>query len=270
MTGLCLWSGTLAGHDLWTRIRAAGRTGFGSLSVAPWELAAVLAGGDDRRLAGELGRHGVRLGCLDPVPTWLPGPVPAHPAHRVHVTVPAGRCLELAERFGIGLVNAIDVSWRPLPGAAPSYLAEFAAQAGRRGITVVVEAQVYSAIPSLAAAADLCRAAGPELRLLVDAWHFCRDRTSQIADLRSGRVGALQLADGPAHAGADPVVESTTGRRMPGDGSFPLAELAASVPPDCLVGPEVFTARVPVDRADEVAATALASTRRVLPALRPS
>ena len=55
-----------------------------------------------------------------------------------------------------------------------------------------------------------------------------------------------------------------------GDGSFPLAELATSVPPDCLVGPEVFTARVPVDRVAEVAATALTTTRGVQPALTPS
>lgn len=269
MTGLCLWAGTLAGHDLWTRIRAAGSAGFCSLSVAPVELAAVVAAGDCGRLDKELASYGLRLSCLDPVPTWLPDPVPAHPAHLIHASIAATYCLELAERFGIGLVNAIDVTWQPLPGTAASLLADFAEQADRRGVTVVVEPQVYSAIPTLTTALDLCAAAGPNVLPMVDAWHFTRDPTSRIADLQIAGVGALQLSDGPAaRTAADLVTESTRGRLMPGHGSFDLLELVAAVPPGCLVGPEVFTAGVSPDRVDGVAVTAAATTLGVLLAAR--
>jgi sugar phosphate isomerase/epimerase len=269
MTDLCLWSGTLSGHDIWTRIRAAGRAGFTSLSVAPCELLDVLATGDEDRLEKELATHAVHIGCLDPVPTWLPNPVPAHPAHRVHATVPASRCLDLAERFGIGLVNAIDVTWRPLPAAAGSLLAEFAEQAVRRGVRVLVEAQIYSAIPNLATALGLCREAGPNVLPMVDSWHFSRDHGSRLDDLREHRIGALQLSDGPRlNGGADLVTESTTARLMPGQGGFDLVDLVAAMPADCLadclVGPEVFSPGVPSDRVDDVAGTAFATTRGVL------
>src|SRR6266545_3089287 len=243
MTGLCLWSGTLAGHDVWTRIRAAGRAGFASLSVAPNELATVVADGDEGRLDAELDTYALRLACLDPVVAWLPDPVPAHPAHRVYASVGAAQCLDLAERFGIRLVNVIDVTWRRLPSTASPCLAEFAARAARRGIGVVVEAQVYSAIPNLATALDLCRGTGPNVSLMVDAWHFFRDGTNRIADL---------------------VAESSTGRLMPGRGGFDLTRLATAIPPGCLVGPEVFTSRVPVARTYDVAMTALTTTRDVL------
>ncbi len=264
MTGLCLWSGTLAGHDVWTRIRAAGRAGFASLSVAPNELATVVADGDEGRLDAELDTYALRLACLDPVVAWLPDPVPAHPAHRVYASVGAAQCLDLAERFGIRLVNVIDVTWRRLPSTASPCLAEFAARAARRGIGVVVEAQVYSAIPNLATALDLCRGTGPNVSLMVDAWHFFRDGTNRIADLAGLPVGALQVSDGPAWCGGDLVAESSTGRLMPGRGGFDLTRLAAAIPPGCLVGPEVFTSRVPVARTYDVAMTALTTTRDVL------
>ncbi|MER7004778.1 sugar phosphate isomerase/epimerase [Dactylosporangium sp. NPDC000555] len=266
MTSLCLWAGTLAGHDLWTRIRAAGRAGFAGLSVAPAELDAVLVVGDEPRLRAELTRCGVALACLDPVASWLPDPVAAHPAHRVHAAMSAARCLELGERFGITLLNAIDVTWRALPHAAGAHLADFAARARRRGITVAVEAQVSSGIPNLAAAYELCLAAGPDVRLTIDTWHFFRDPRNRIADVPPEAVGALQLADGPATPGADPVVESTTGRLMPGEGSFALRRLlAATAPhPRCPVGPEVFTTPVPAARAAEVALRARDATERTL------
>jgi sugar phosphate isomerase/epimerase len=267
MTALCLWAGTLAGHDLWTRVRAAARAGYAGLSVAPVELAAVVAAGDERRLRAELARHRLRLACLDPVAAWIPDPVAAHPAHRVHASVNAARCLDLAERFGIDLVNAIDVTWRPLPAEAGAYLADFAARARRRGVRVVVEAQVYSAIPHLPAALELCRAAGPDVRLTVDAWHVFRDPRNRLGDLPAGAVGAVQLADGPAAPDGDPVVASTTRRRLPGDGDLDLPALVDAITPiapACPVGPEVFTAPVPAAEVDAVAARALVATRRLL------
>lgn len=264
ITDLCLWSGTLAGHDLWTRIRAAGQAGFASLSVAPYELDEVVAAGASGRLAAELTTHSVRLSCLDPIATWLPDPVPAHPAHAVHASIEVARCLDLAQQFGIGLVNAIDVTWGRLPDAAADGLADLAARASRCGITVVVEAQTYSAIPDLATALELCRAAGSNVRPLLDAWHFFRAATAQPADLDGVPIGAVQLSDGPAHAAGDLVAESVTGRLKPGRGDFDLAALIAAIPPGCVVGPEVFTSPVAVDRVDDVTRTALTATREVL------
>jgi hypothetical protein len=107
--------------------------------------------------------------CLDPVASWLPDPVAAHPAHRVHAALPATRHLDLAERFGITVLNAVDVTWRALPPAAGGHLADLAARARQRGIAVAVEAQVPSGIPNVAAAYELpCgrtgRAAAPDPR----------------------------------------------------------------------------------------------------------
>ena len=79
----------------------------------------------------------------------------------------------------------------------------------------MVEAQVYSGIPDLTTAAELCRQAGPDVALMVDSWHFFRG-VPDFEALRAvpgGRIMGIQLNDAPRQPGADLLVESMDARQ---------------------------------------------------------
>lgn len=249
MTG-CLYAGTLPGVDLRTRVAVAGAAGFDAVSISPPEADAVVGSGRSPELLELLellDHHRIRLGCLDPVVGWVPGVRPAHPAHASFASFSAETCVGLAERLGIPLLNAIDVGWESLPDSAPAGLADLVERARRSGTEVALEFQIYSAVPDLAAAVQLCHSSGAEL--MIDAWHLFRSG-AVIEDLRIGngsrdtgqvRVRGLQLSDGPPLPGADPVTESTQARLLPGQGCFDLIGLLRAVgadDPD--IGVEVF------------------------------
>ncbi|WP_157683519.1 sugar phosphate isomerase/epimerase family protein [Microlunatus soli] len=270
MTG-CLYAGTLPGVDLGTRIAVAGESGFESVSISPPEAAGFLDHGRSAELIELLDRHRMRLGCLDPVVGWVPNVRPAHPAHAPFAAFGTERCLEQAERLDIPLLNVIDVGWQPLPEAALAGLAGLVERAGRSGVAVAVEFQVYSAVPDLATAGRLCRGSGADL--MIDAWHFFRSG-AVIDDLRGGpgrvRVRGVQLSDGAAVPGADPVIESTQARLLPGSGGFDLAGLLRVVGPDRpTVGVEVFNRAHTADRSLPVARAAQHGLRETIAAAQP-
>ncbi|UYM03653.1 sugar phosphate isomerase/epimerase family protein [Solicola gregarius] len=266
MTGapLCLWAGTLVGHDLMTRLCAAADAGYASMSASPAELAAAVGADGGRAVRAALDDTGLTLACLDPVVTWVPGAVAAHPAHRAHALVTVQTCLELAERFGIPLLNAVDVTWRPLGHGAWDGFAALAAAAATRGMSVAVEPQVYSGVPDVGSAMDLCSYAGTGTALLVDLWHL--NRMHPPADLTGPSIAAVQVADGPRHAASDPVAESITARLAPGAGQFDLVNQLRTlrVRADVPIGPELFGPAVPDAAVAAHLAEALTTTRAVL------
>ncbi|UPK75796.1 sugar phosphate isomerase/epimerase [Nocardioidaceae bacterium SCSIO 66511] len=257
---VCLWAGTLADHDLITRLHAAAEAEYASLSASPTELVAAVAADDGRAVQEVLDDTGLTLACLDPVATWVPGAVAAHPAHNAHARVTVQTCLELAERFAIPLLNAVDVTWRPLEAEARDGFAELAAAAAKRGVKLAVEPQVYSGVPDLETGVDLCSHAGMGTALLVDLWHL--NRMDSSVDLASLPIAALQVADGPRRAASDLVTESITARLTPGSGEFDLADQLRTlgVRAETPIGPELFGAKVSADDAVAHVAGALTAT----------
>lgn len=261
---LCLWAGTLAGHDLVTRLCAAAEAGYTSVSASPAELAAAVVADGGRAVRAMLDDTGLTIACLDPVVTWVPGAVAAHPAHRAHALVTVQKCLELAERFDIPLLNAVDVTWRPLGDEARDGFADLAAAAAIRGIAVAVEPQVYSGVPDVERAMDLCSYAGTGTALLVDLWHL--NRMDPSPGLGRLPIAAVQVADGPSHAASDLVAESITARLAPGSGEFALVDQLRTlrVRADVPIGPELFGAAVPAAAVTAHVVEALKTTRAVL------
>jgi len=94
---------------------------------------------------------------------------------------------------------------------------------------IAVEFMAFTAIPTLASADAL---APSEAVLLVDALHLTRSggAPADLADIRPGRIGYLQLCDAPAVAPTDLATEARHHRREPGCGELPLLELLDRVP----------------------------------------
>jgi sugar phosphate isomerase/epimerase len=99
-------------------------------------------------------------------------------------------------------------------------------------------------VKSLRAATDVVAAAGrPNLRVLVDALHWVR--AGDITNLKmadAARLGYVQLCDGPLRGPADRVAlihEARNDRLAPGEGEFPLDDLLAAMPSNCVASLEV-------------------------------
>jgi len=118
------------------------------------------------------------------------------------------------------------------------------------GLSVDIENMAWRRIRTFADALGLVEAAGrANAGVLVDALHFFRNG-SDPAELRaapSGRVVSAQLCDaGPvAPTTREAIIaEARGGRRPPGTGALPLADLVANLPDLC-----VFSAEVPMGEA---------------------
>ena len=124
-------------------------------------------------------------------------------------------------------------------------LARLAELAAPFGLTVDLEYMVFSGVKSLRAALAIVEAAAqPNLQVLVDALHWMRAGDT-VADIRAappGRIGYVQLCDGPAlgPSGREALItEARTRRLPPGEGEFPLRALLEAMPPSCPVSIEV-------------------------------
>ena len=109
--------------------------------------------------------------------------------------------------------------------------------AAERGLRPGLEFMKYSAVQTLSAAVRIVRAAGhPAGCVLVDALHLQRSGGSaaELAGVEPELLPYGQLCDGPLNPVWPPDdqarIESRSGRLLPGDGEFPLAELIAALP----------------------------------------
>ncbi|HEY1876892.1 MAG TPA: TIM barrel protein [Rhizomicrobium sp.] len=138
------------------------------------------------------------------------------------------------------------------------------------GLALDLEYMIFSGVRSLGAAIGLVQAAArPNLFVLVDALHWVR--AGDIEAIRSvdrGRLGYLQLCDGPLRGPSDRqalIHEARTNRLAPGEGEFPLDDLLAAMPPGCVASIEV---PLPPGRAPLAHAQALVTAARLLCARR--
>jgi sugar phosphate isomerase/epimerase len=134
------------------------------------------------------------------------------------------------------------------------------------GLVMDLEYMIFSGVKSLRAAMALVETVGrPNLRVLVDALHWAR--AGDIALLKTAdpaRLGYVQLCDGPLRGPADRqalIHEARTSRLAPGEGEFPLDDLLAAMPPNCVASLEV---PLPSGREPQAHARALLEAARTL------
>lgn len=147
----------------------------------------------------------------------------------------------------IGTRRASLVGWDADRGRLVTNLAALCSDAATYGIDVSLEFMPYSAVRTVADAADVLEAVGAaNLDVLVDALHLARSggTPADLHILGPGEIGVLQLCDAPA-VGPPPDKlrdESVNNRLYPGDGNLPLYELLAAVPAEIVIELEIPSA----------------------------
>ncbi len=184
--------------------------------------------------------------------------------HRIGATtgVPH-RLIDAAATVGArALLVVSDVPDRPATEAA---LGEVSAACRAAGIQAAIEYMAWTTPATVADALALARSA--DCQIVVDLLHHARigAGASELRTLAaSGRVGWVQLSDGPATAPADLVHEARHDRLLPGEGELPLAGWLGLAPPGVPVSVEVQQDRL-LDRPPRERARALAAAgQRVL------
>lgn len=146
----------------------------------------------------------------------------------------------------------------------------FCDQAGRVGLSAVIEFVAYRPLATLELAQRIVAETGRENAVIcVDPLHFARSggKPADVKRVAPRLLPYMQLSDGVLFPGEPPAQRKAPGeRRMPGEGTLPLKELLAAMPPGIPLSVEVATAETakmpPVDWARLV----MDRTRRFLAA----
>jgi sugar phosphate isomerase/epimerase len=151
-----------------------------------------------------------------------------------------------------------------------SNIAALAVLAQPFGMGIDIENMAWRKISSFAQAVQLAKDTGAEnVGALVDALHFTRGGglPKDLKDVPQKVVKSFQLCDtvGPRPTSDDALImEARSGRKLPGEGTLPLAKLLTAIPKECVISVEVpMTAGLAEDHARRVYEAAQRTIRDV-------
>jgi sugar phosphate isomerase/epimerase len=155
---------------------------------------------------------------------------PEHP-----LGIPEG-FLEVSARLGAR--NVLVMSAEPDETRTVERFSELCDRAAAYGLHVGLEFAIYTGVRTLAHAAHVvARSKRPNASVLIDALHFSRSGglPAHIAAVDPSLFRYAQICDAsPDMPRPDDtpalIREARTGRRLPGEGALPLAELVAALP----------------------------------------
>jgi sugar phosphate isomerase/epimerase len=234
-----LWSYTFRRSNLVELAGAAAAAGFDCVTTTTALYARSV--GEHPDLCARVEDHGVRVTFIDGLATALPG-----------TNLPPGEatldeCIEMAHAVGAGAINVVHMTGRSMPLAemADAFTAA-CARAAAEELRLAIEFIPETGIPDFATAAAIVREAGASNgSVLLDTWHFARSGgdLATLDDDALSLVGGVQLSDRTPDQAAQPYVPRK-GRKIPGDGSLPLARLTADLRrlhPELPIGVEVLS-----------------------------
>jgi sugar phosphate isomerase/epimerase len=271
---LVLCAGTAPAAGFVERAEAAAGAGFSGLSLFAGDYARARAEGlSDADLRRVLRDQGLVIAELDPLLSWLPGA--AQPG--TGALSAEGRAFQahgeddfyaIADALGgARAINAVLADPPADPEAVAGAFAALCDRAAARGLSVTLEFLPWTRIPDAATAARIVERAGRDNGgVMLDAWHHARSGAAHES-IPAARVAAIQLADAPALAEADPVDETLHRRLLPGAGDSDLVGLLRHLRAGgcgAPVGIEVFSDTLAALPVAEVARRAAAAARRVL------
>lgn len=236
------------------RLAPVAAAGFAGISLLPGDVLRLEEGGMPARdIAARIADAGLAVREMDCIGCWLP----SHTSEEAGVpfagllrTLTPERVIAAAARVGAPSVVVVEMMGTTAPSLdeAAEAFARVCDLAAEHGLDAHIEALPAGNIASVPTAAAIVAAAGrANGGLTIDSWHFFRGG-STLADLAAippGRVMTVQINDGSAHPQGDPLHETMTARRLPGDGAFDLAgfirtlDAIGSTAP---IGVEVFRA----------------------------
>jgi sugar phosphate isomerase/epimerase len=263
-TPLVLWSYTFRDATLPALAAAAAAAGFAHITSTPGQF--MRDGGYDAGLRAQIEDAGVTVTAIDGLCSALPGTPPC--------TRPTGDfsdphepryedCAAIAHALGATLINLVHIGGTPTEiGELGDAFATVCARAADEGLRLGIEFVPGTGIPDLPTAVAVVRAAGAANgSVVLDTWHLARGGGS-LADLdvaSAALVGSMQISDRSPEQDQEPYVPMR-GRKVPGDGALPLAEIVRTVQaarPDVSIGVEVLSDEMdllgPVRGADRLA-----------------
>ena len=272
---LILCSGTLFGHPLSAKIRAAAENGYRGITLWPDDVTQAHSEGlSDADIRQLLADHDQIVVDMDPLLDWTPEAKPKPGEAAVAVT-PEHEFYAIAEAFGARSLNVVQGFGKTLDlDRAAEDLAGVCDRARDHGLIVTIEFLPWSGIPNAAVALDLIRRTGrANATVLVDTWHWFRGGAdlAMLKALPGDKVGSVQLNDAPAEPSSNLILESMVGRLMPGEGVIPIAEVVRvldEIGSQAPLGVEVFHESHARMDATDVAKRAAEATRRVLAVAR--
>jgi sugar phosphate isomerase/epimerase len=266
---LVLCAGSMVRFGFVDTIDAAAAARFDGISV--WKRTCRRArereGIDLDTMRRLLDERGLVVSQVEGTSGWLPGWSPSSPDD-----LGFDEGLDYAHALGARSVLAFVDAPAAEPGILVDAFGRACDRARDRDLDVALEFLPWGAVPSLADALRVVRAAArPNGRIVFDTWHHARSGATALpVDLDPALIGFIQLADGPARPEEDDLVHETMFRRRPpGDGDFGITGTLATLVrlgADCPVGVEVYDQRLADLPARELAATLATASRRVLPA----
>ncbi|MGV0793763.1 sugar phosphate isomerase/epimerase family protein [Mycolicibacterium sp. XJ1819] len=270
---LVLYNGCLVRTAFVDFVSAAASAGFDSISVWPLVFRRAISreGMTPGRMRQALDDAGITCSEIEGCDDWTRRSRPASGADS------RWRRLDFfaaAAALGADTISAVADDGPLSIDIATQGFAELCDDASAFGLRVSLEFVPFTAIPNLATGWRIVREAGrPNAALTIDMCHLIRGGFDDdvLGDIPPEYIRAIQLADGPACAPEDLLLETQYHRALPGTGEFDLATLISALSRRGVrarVGPEMFRAdsdgRLPAD----VAADLYASTRRVLDSAR--
>lgn len=262
--GLCC--GSILQADLSTLAEVASAAGFRDLTIWPTlYTAAIEAGLDPPGLRRRLDDLGVRVVELDPICTWVPVEIPDDAMTARFARYDEADFFAMAEVLGSTALNVIrgDDDRSVSDEAMIDGLGALADRAAGHGLRVQLEFLPWSPLATLDHAARIVAGVGrANCGVHVDVWHLVRSGGSvdDLSTLDPALVGAVQLSDLAPEPWDDLFAETSSGRRLPGegDGSAARAVVALSAAGvDAPVNLEVFSSELltlaPADAAARLA-----------------
>jgi sugar phosphate isomerase/epimerase len=206
------------------RVAAAGAAGFAGIGIQPADyLNSKHAGLSDATMKAVLDGHGVVLAEIDGAPWW---PDPTMPAEVFRDA--QDLALRLADTFGARhLIAPVPIIPEPLPplDQLAEWFGQLCDRASSYGLLVGLEFLPWAPITDAGGAWALVReAARANGGVTVDFWHHCvgSDDDDLLRAIPAERVNAVHFTDGVRNRELDLLAETTVGRRLPGEGEFPV------------------------------------------------
>jgi sugar phosphate isomerase/epimerase len=276
---LVYWASNSMPHSILRRAEAVSAGGYAGMSCMVGDLGGWEGSGRSiAELRRELDARGVRVTTIDPFLAWYPGFDPEHPTgvaakYSEHLVMDEEKLYRWADALGAVHVSTLGTFDGPTASfdEAVEALGGFADRAAAYGIRPHLEPIPSTKVHDLRASLDFVQAVGrPNLGLLLDTYNLGRAgvEPTELDDVPLDLVFQLQLADGEGiEEGVDYFADAFQHRTLPGQGSFPAAEMIAALarkgplPPS---GPEVLNPDLHALHPREAGVTAAAATRDFL------
>jgi sugar phosphate isomerase/epimerase len=206
------------------RVAAASAAGFRGIGIQPHDHARSRdAGFSDAEMHELLDHHGVVLGEVDGVPWWPDASAAGsfEGAQR--------EALVLGEEFGAHH-GVAPCPLGPL-GSTDEVVERFAAAcdlASAHGLRLGLEFLPWAPIRTLGQAWEIVRLADrPNGGLTFDFWHYTAGGFDDelLRSIPGDKIHAIHFTDGHRDPSLDAFAETMVGRRLPGEGEFPIGHL---------------------------------------------